>query len=365
MFSRFQNAIRLIIAGSTMLFYGTAAAGIIEVPPIETLYQTEAEVTAGDGGVTFDIDKKAAILVKLKGVAEISFDYHSDGYFRLDYLTSSGLIHKIDPYFLMGRPLFKGEGQLRLNFRRTINWGPDTYPLLIFSGTGTFTIKNLVVETVTDLSSYEPSKNSAFFWRPEALRSSMVGFITPVYWDFNKKVMWTNVLSFFYFFAVTALVITVFLGRPNLSRYLQKISLIFMLIFGLHFAVRFLPMVHWGFYLPASEKIKKYYPLPELGQLTATAREIIKPEDNVLVLGDEWFSPKVICFNIAPVNCSIYDPRGWKRVGSLKHRGIEIISDMKSLDSNVIVSFNSSYEMPTGFKKIYELNKNAFIAEKK
>ena len=358
------------------LFSTPSLSATIDIPSIPSLYVTNSSKSLGNGGVLFDIDKRTTILIKLPGVAKIGFDYVSDGYFRLSHTATAQSAYKIDPYFLMGRSVFKGKGRLELDMRNTLQWSSDNMPLLILEGTGKFTIKNLKVEAVSNPTAYRSEKNSAFFWRPETLRSSLMNSITPIYWNFSKKILWPKLLGGLFFVLVFSMAVLSVLFKKNLYRFLPEISLVLMLAFGLHFIIRFIPMVHWQFYLTNSEKVAKYYPVPEFGRLAEASRRIIKPADSVVVFTEEgdWFSPKAACFNIAPVNCSYYAPGNGKY-----YRLIDKYERPKSIDLSVVdapignlskhdavISYNASYfKLPDGYKKVYELNKNVFIAVKR
>lgn len=353
-----------------------AFAGAIEVPLIPSLFVSNAGKTFNDGAVTFDIDRHATILIKLSGLAEVDFDYEVDGYFRLDYITTELSKYKIDPTYAIGRSLDRRGGRLRLNLRQTISWSPETFPLLILQGTGRFTIKSIKAVTVSDPKSYRSEKNAAFFWRPEVFRSSLMNFITPMYWDFSKRISWPLVLGTAALLSLLVISLWAFISGVNQARLMRELSLVFILIFGAHFIIKFIPMVHWQFFLSSNDKIRNYYPIPEFGHLAAATREIVKPTDKVIIFTEygDWFSPKAFCLNIAPVDCTYFVP-GWNTYVSepirYRHRynkpaGRTVVnySDLKNF--NLIVLYNSPYvELPADFKKIYELNKNVLIAAKR
>lgn len=356
--------IRLICSINLALLVAVASpalAGIVDVPLEPFLFETNCSTTSKNGFVSFEIDKNANILVKLPGVAEVHIDYEADGFFRVDYATVSAK-YEIDPKFLTGYTLSKGRGKLKLNMRRTINWSDKTFPLLMLSGSGKFTIRKLEVVTVSALSDYRTEKNSAFFWRPETLRSSLMNFITPVYWNVSRKILLTNILGAAFIATITALFLFCLIRRKNVMKYLPGVSLFFALVFGAHFIVRFIPMLNGGFYLSGDEKIKRYYPLPELGQLVVSAKEKTWPADKVFVMaGDnDWFAKKAICFNIAPVTCAYSQKRRTCCFGLLKWEFLFTVPE-----ADVIVYYNSNEPLPADFAKVYELNKNVFIARKR
>lgn len=345
------------------MLYGNAIAGSISVPLIDSLFETDTVKSVVDGGISFNVDKRADIRIKLSGVSEVSIDYNAEGYFYLNHISAVGSNYKINPLFLMGRPLTYGKGNLKLDFRRTLRWSPDSFPVLFIMGTGRFTVTNVEVATVSDPSEYSNNKNRAFFWRPEIQRPTTVNSLTPVYWNVTKKTSWTKTLGVFFLIAIFAVTILAsFLRLNRIYRYIPKLSLFFILIFSVHFAIRFVPMVNSGFFLSSDEKIKKYLPIPELGLLVAAAREKADKDDKVIVMKEkgDWFTPMAICFNIAPVYCSQYSPEG----ESYRPNPV-VIRRIDPSHISMIVSYNSDYEMPKDYEKVFELNRNVFIARKK
>lgn len=353
-----------------------AFARAIDVPLISSLFVSNANNTFKDGALSFDIDRHATILIKLSGLAEVGFDYEVDGFFRLEYVTVEQSRYKVYPSFVIGRTLKKGHGHLELNLRHTFLWSPKTFPLLILQGTGRFTMKTLKAVTVSNPAAYRSEKNSAFFWRPEVFRSSLMNFITPIYWDFSRRISWPMVLGVVSLFSLLLMLALEYYFNVKLAMFLSELSLIFILIFGLHFITKFIPMVHWKFFLTSNDKIRNYYPIPEFGHLAAASREIVKKTDKVVVFTEygDWFSPKALCFNIAPVNCTYFVPgvntyvsmpvryrHEYKEPG---RKPIVNYSDLQKFD--VMVLYNSPYvELPPDFQKVYELNKNVLIAVKR
>lgn len=358
------------------ILYTPAVAGTIDVPLIPSLFVSSAHKTFTDGAVSFDIDRHATILIKLPGLAEVGFDYEVDGFFRLEYVTVEQSKYKVYPSFVIGRTLKKGHGRLELNLRHTFLWSPETFPLLILQGTGRFTMKTLKAVTVSNPTAYRSEKNSAFFWRPEVFRSSLMNFITPIYWDFSRRISWPMVLGVVSLFSLLLMLALEYYFSVKLARFLPELSLIFILIFSVHFITKFIPMVHWKFFLTSNDKIRNYYPIPEFGHLAAASREIVKKTDKVVVFTEygDWFSPKALCFNIAPVSCTYFVPgvntyvsmpvryrHEYKEPGRKPNVNY---SDIEKFD--VMVLYNSPYvELPPDFQKIYELNKNVLVAVKR
>lgn len=333
----------------------------MDIPSLPSLFETAAKKTLKDGGISFDIDKKAYIFVKLPNVARIKFDYHANGYFYVYYATVKEKKYRLAHHLLMGRSLTKGSGSLDLNLRHTINWSPESYPMLIVQGTGQLLLKNIKATTVSDLSAYRAEKKRAFFWRPEVIRVTTINFLTPVFWDFENQLHWPVVLGLLFILAALASAGLAYFRGLGAGKYLRILSIIFIMVFSVHFIIRFIPAVNAAPFLSTSDKIKKYSLWPELGQLTAAVGEMIKPADKVVFMGEEgdWFSPETICFNIAPVKCI------FPASGAVGYKGLYDPARFNVSSANVLVSYNSKQKLDAAFIKKYELNKNAYIAIRK
>lgn len=335
-----------------------ASAATVDIPPLLSLFETKTDKTIKNGGVVFDIDKHAVILLKLPRIAQVAFDYEADGYFDLYYSTGSEGLYRVAGHLLMSRSLTKGKGHLDLNLRYTINWSPESYPLLIVDGTGQLLIKNIKATAMADPSQYRKEKKRAFFWRPEVVRVMSVNFLTPAYWDFEKNIHWPAVLGGLFLIAVFGILVLKYFFKISIDKYLPVLSIIFIFVYSTHFVIKFRPLVNATPFLSTNEKIRKYSLNREFGQLIATAREMVKRDDRVVFMGDErdWLSRESTCFNLAPIKCVYYNSE------SDEYAGIADATKMNASEINFMVSYNSSHELPPGFVKKYELNKNAFIA---
>lgn len=353
-----KRRLYLIIAIALITVCPFASAAAVDIPPLLTLFETKANKTIIKGGVAFDIDKRAVILLKLPHIAQVMFDYDADGYFRLNYTTVKEGGYRVAHYLLMARSLMKGKGHLDLNLRYTTNWSPESYPLLIVEGTGRFVIKNIKVTVMADPSEYRKEKNRAFFWRPEVVRVTTVNFLTPVYWDFSRNIHWPAALGGLFLITVSGILVLKYFHKLPVEKYLPAVSIIFILIYSIHFVIKFTPIINAAPFLSSNEKLRKYSFRPEFGQLLAAAREMVKPDDRVVFAGEEndWLSPEAACFNLAPAKCVFYSP------DSNEYTGVYDVWKLDASEINVVVSYNSDNELPPGFVKKYELNKNAYIA---
>jgi len=361
---------------ATLIIGQSAFAAAIDVPLIPSLFVSNADKTFKDGAVSFDIDRHATILIKLSGLAEVDFDYEVDGYFRLDYVTTEQSKYRVNSTYAIGRSLDRKGGHLRLNLKYTISWSPDTFPLLILQGTGRFTMKSIKAVTVSGPAEYRSDKNAALFWRPEVFRSSLMNYITPMYWDFSRRISWPMVLGGVALFSLLVISSWAYFSGVKRTKLIQELSLIFILIYGVNFIIKFIPMVHWQSFLSSNDKIRNYYPIPEFGDLAAASREIVKKTDKVVVFTEygDWFSPKALCLNIAPVNCTYFVPGVNTYVSMpIRYRHEYHNSDSKPHVNDydikkfdVMILYNSPYvKVPAGFKKVYELNKNVLITAKR
>lgn len=356
-----KRRLYLVVAIALTSVCPFAFAATVDIPPLLTLFETTADKTLKGGGVEFDIDKRAVILLKLPHIAQVAFDYEADGYFRLNYATVREGGYRVAHYFLMARPVMKGGGRIDLDLRHTINWSPESYPLLIVEGTGRLLIKNIKATTISDPLTYGKEKKRAFFWRPEVIRVTTINFLTPVFWDFENQLYWPAVLGGVFILTFMGFATVGFFIKQNFLRFLPVISIIFILVYSIHFVVRFLPIVHYGPFLSNNDKIRKNYFRPEFGQLVATAREVVKPSDRVLFMGEtgDWLSPEALCFNVAPAKCV------FRKLDGREYLDVVKVTRLKASEINVVVSYNSELDLPPGFEKIYEVNKNSFIAVKK
>ena len=353
-----KRRLYLIIAIALITACPFASAATVDIPPLLTLFETKTNKTMQNGGVVFDIDKRAVIFLKLPRIAQIAFDYDADGYFNLHYSTVNEGVYRVANYLLMKRSLIKGKGHLNLNLRHTINWSPKSYPLLIVDGTGQFSIKNIKVTAVADPSEYIKEKNHAFFWRPEVVRPTTINFLTPAYWDFEKNIPWPAVLGGLFLITVLAILVLKYSHKLPVEKYLPAVSIVFILVYSTQFVIKFIPLINAAPFLSSNDKIKKYSLKQEFGHLLVAAREMVKPDDRVVFIGEErdWFSPEATCFNLAPTKCVFYSSE------SNEYAGIADATKLNASEINVVVSYNSSHELPSGFVIKYELNKNAYIA---
>ena len=353
----------LLIAVSICFLFipSIASSGQVDIPPLPAMFESDAIKSQKDDAILFEIDKRAAIILKIRQISGLTLDYEADGYFRITYTTIPEGEYLIVPHMLMVKTIFKGEGKLEIDLRHTINWSPDSFPLLLIEGTGKISFKNIRAKTVADQSRYLTEKNSAFFWRPEEARVTTINFLTPVYWNFSKGTYWPEILGYTFLITVFIFTIAAYFRKTDLSGIVPAISILAIMIYGSHFAIRFIPMVNNGIFLSNSEKIKRFYFRPEFGQLAAAAREIIGPDKNVVFMGEDkdWMAPEALCFNIAPTKCAFY------KQGADVYYNVYKLIPMNPKEADVVVSYNSKYEIPPGFTKKFVLNKNTFIAVKK
>ncbi len=345
-----------------LVLYGTANSGAITPPPLPELWKTDSVKEALPDGVSFLINKKASVLLNIPNIKTIALDYVSEGYFRIDYISQKeGAASIRIPRFVRGFSILKGKGSLFFDFRHTENWGEGSFPLLLIHGNGQLSFKNVEVSSYERGANLVKEKDRAFFWMPERYSHDSVNLITDIFWSYTKKISFGFVLgSAFLLLSLIIGVAGYFTRKNSLKIVFPALSIIFVMIFTSHFTWRFLPAVNMGIHLSTDEKIKRYYDLPEFGQLVAAARNIIAPSDKVLVMAgrQDWFSPQATCFNIVPTKCVYY----WN---GKKYYGIRDITKMQPDELDTIVYFNGDGEMPFELEKVWELNKNVFIGRRK
>lgn len=336
-------------------------ATTINVPITKKIFYTNTQNKVKNRQIEFEIDKRAKIYVDLKHISEINIDYISGGFFRVSHLTAYRNKIKPDAHLLMGKSIEKGKGRLTFNYRQNFNWSIAGTPVIYIEGTGNFSIINMSVETIADEGQAIKESNSALFWRPEIIRLSTINFLTPIYWDYNKKIHWTSSLGMLYFASLLILYLYSKIYNVDIKRYVPYISILFLFIFSSQFIIRFIPAVNWKLYVPSNEKIRRYYLRPEFGQLTASAREITGEAETIAIAVEngDWFSPEAFCFNMLPIKCLFYQ----KDKDTLSGLGENVVA--KRSDIDLIAYYNFDGGIPENFKKIFSLNKNVFIARKK
>lgn len=333
----------------------------IKIPPVKGLYITPADLSLRDEKVVLEIDKNAYLLLKVPHLSQLNIKYTSDSSFLIHYTTVIEPVYVIKPHMLFSMKIREGDDEIHINLKDTINWDYDSYPYLIIEGTGKLILETVSGSVVSDKSSIKKEKDRAFFWRHEQIRSMSMNFLTPVYWSYTSGYLWPDVLALLFFvIAIPVTSISYFNGK-DFRKSFTTISIITVIIFNAHFIIRFIPVVNFGFYLPNKEKIRKYYFRDDFGNLVADAMEMVNTSDKAAFMGPQrdWFAKETLCFNIAPTPCVYYEPDSKKLKGLMDVYGIE------SSDINVVVSYNSDYLLPPGFKKILIQNKNSFIARKK
>ena len=332
----------------------------INIPPIKGLYATSANMTVQDSKIVLDIDKNAYLILKVPHLADLNIKYTTDSTFLLHYSTVIEPVYKLEPHMLFSKKIRKENKGVHINLRDTINWDYNSFPYFVIEGTGRLVLEQVSAAVVPGQAVIEKEKNRAFFWRPEQVRSMSMNFLTPVYWRYTSGYLWPDVLAIMFLVIAIPVTLISFLKRKDFKKAFTLLSIISVLIFNDHFLIRFMPIVNTGFYLPNQEKIKKYYFREEFGNIVAEARDAITASDKVVFMGPErdWFSKETLCFNIAPIPCVYYKPDSEKLAGLMDAYWIN------SSDVNVVVSYNSQYPLPSGFKKIFSQNKNTFIAKK-
>ena len=341
-----------------MLFFSVPTAALSQELRLNpSMFETTSRLQIDDNQAVLDITRNAALLIKIPLVAELHFNYEAEGYFRLDYISSEGRIFKIEPKFMLGKPL-RQSGRLKLDLRQTLLWSPKTYPALLLTGTGKFTIRNMKIVYVNDSSEYLEGKNSKLFWRPEVLRSSLMNFMTPVYWDYSRKLLWTPLLGIFYIVSIIAFAVYGFVKNRNIRKHAVNISLLFVALYGFQFLVRFAPMVNARFYMSTEQKIKRYYPIPEVAQLIYALKQHAREDDKVKVVVDDsdWFSSRSICYNLEPVDCMSNHPSNRWEINQYRR--------LKPEELTLFVSYYSGDQPPSGFHEVYRMNKDVFIYRK-
>ncbi len=336
------------------------SAGKIDLGPIASIWKSDTRKKISGEVITFEVDKRANVMIDLPKISKVSFDYETDGHFMLLY-TAVEKRKDPDPLFMQYERIRKGKGRVDLDFRRTIDWSPESRPFLVLEGTGNFSIKNATINVVSSLEEFRKEKNSALFWVPERVMNTSVNYTTPVYWDYSRKIPFADFLGLiFLFLLVMSFFASLFYRQFDIKKFAIALSLVLTFVYSLHFAVRFLPMINAGPLASANERIKENYFNPEFGIITAKAREMVKGSDIVAVSAGKanWILKNAVCFNLEPVECVFYQ-QGSEELHGLRGDTIGFS------EVNILVAYNPDNAMPAGYEKIYELNKNVYIARKR
>ncbi len=351
-----------VIALFLTLFLPVApvSAGKIDLGSVASIWKSDTRKKINGEVITFEVDKRANVMVDLPRISEVSFDYETDGHFMLLYFAVEKQKDP-DPLYMQYKRIRKGKGRVDLDFRRTIDWSPESRPHLVLKGTGNFSITNATINTVSSIEEFIKEKNSALFWVPERVMNTSVNYTTPVYWDYFRNIAFADILGLIFLLLLVASFFARLFYRPfDIKKAAITLSLVLTFVYSLHFTVRFLPMINAGPLASANERIKENYFYPEFGIITAKAREMVKGSDIVAVFAGKgnWILKNTVCFNLEPVKCVFYEE------GSVELAGLRA-GRIGFSEVNILVAYNPDNAIPAGYEKIYELNKNVYIARKR
>ena len=360
----------LLVFASVSLFHpymmNSAFCATIPISQNEKTWLAQVPVSVEDNGVSLDIDKRGSLILTTANVATVTFDYETDGNFLVTTAAVFSPGDAVDSEFNERKKVWSGKGQLTFDFRRTKGWAPGCRPLLVLEGTGKFRIENLVITTPVNLNDYSKEKASAFFWGPVNIWHTTINFITPVYWDIGKKINFSEFLGIFYLVLVALTILAgLFIKNVRKERVVIWLSLAGVFIFALHFTIRFAPSINFSVIDSNEEKIKRNYYRPEFGIFAAKARETFKPDDVVAVMVEngDWLAREELCFNITPIKCVYWDSENNTMLG-IPWGDLPNYVTAEREEINAIAYFNSALPLPDGFKKVFEQNKNVFLARK-
>lgn len=303
----------------------------------------------------YDIDKRANLIFPIKNLSNISFDYETNGYLKIAYSGIHPQI-KIQPYLLLYKKI-EGNGNIEFNILESPMWNPEGGAILMIEGTGILKIKNMFI------TYNEPNAINKYKWdvflMPENIRHTTINFLTPIYWDITKNQYWNYIAGITFLFIGFVLLLLTKLKKIDKS-YINFFIIISIIIYDIVFiyGLRNIYIDNLkGIWLTNEDKFRYYSMDRELGEILSYAKNIIKKDDDILVLKDDsdWFHPQNICFHLLPANC-VYDVD--------KPSGIVNFYYAKKEDIDYIITFNTDKKVFDNFKPIFMVNKNVGIYKK-
>lgn len=295
-----------------------------------------ALAVAVNGETPFSLD--------MNGVAALTFDYQADGWFSLTWDSIADRPRNVIDAFVQTVQLQKGGGAVTLDFTRNRQWGENTIPYLKVRGTGTLVMRNISAQTVEKPEEYLRRKRASFFMMPENIKPYSANFLTPIYADEHRNLYFADVLGILLIAAAIAVTAISWKWKAVPARRIViNLSLLCMALYGVHFVVRFAPEIHATPFMPREEKISRNMYDREMGELIENARQKIPPHAAVFLdSGENVYPKRIICFYLMPRSCE-YD------------------TDLNP-EAEAVVGYYPRSLLPRGFKKVFAMNENVYIA---
>lgn len=352
-----------LLLASAPAFAG-AGPGWVELPPAALQAADGGEVGAGPGDtdVTIPVVALRRIALPIPGIQELEIDYQLDGGpFMLTWAASTDGRYEPFGWYWRHQRLEPGRGRVRLDLRITANDRPDSSPLLVLHGNGRFTVSRLrVLGPEATPEAQWAAIDRARRLAPEAVTHITVNSLAPSFWSVARGLHlheWIGA-AFVALAAAGMLAVWALRRRWQPAAPLLAAAVLAVAASDLHAAWRLAPPWRLAPSVDPEQRLRDGYPLaPEAAWLAVAARAAIPAGADVVVrsAGTDWYSPRVLCFQLAPRRCVI--AHGQEPVAGLS--GVDQLRDM---DIRAMVSINAGAEPPPGFTAVARTSPRGFVA---
>jgi hypothetical protein len=314
--------------------------------------------------VELDVRHWDMFALPIQGARRIRLSYEATGYFSVEcapFPANAEPGWQPTVFFRQEVAVCPGRGSCMFDLRRTIDWEPPAQVMLILRGTGRFIIRGIVADFLESKADPVAEKRWALFWVPERVRHTTINTVTPVFWNATTLFPWTR-----FWGIVTTVALMVAAAAAALSKRLRQASPVAvvacasLLVYQSHWLVRSWDMFHKRLWMSTEEKIRRNYFEPEFGEIAVKARELIPERATVLIAGHprDWYAPQCLAFNLASRRCG-YSPDGTGRF-----LGIGGYSAVTVTEADYYICYYSDKPEPLGFKRIFELHPQVYIAQR-
>lgn len=339
-----------------------AAEGWAGVPPGTLRSGDGGEVVAVPGGAAIPVAAVRTVLLPLPGAQEVVLDYQLDGGpLLLTWCASNDGRYEPFGWYWRHRALEPGRGQARLDVRTAADARPGSTPVLILLGNGRLTVTGLqVLGPEVAPEAHWAAIDLARRLAPEAETHITVNSLAPAFWSVSRGIHLHPWLGAAFVALAAAGLLGTWLAqrRWRPAAPLLAAALVAVVASDLHAAWRLAPMWRLAPEADPEARLRQGYPLaPEAARLAAAARAVIPASADVLVrsAGPDWYSPQVICFNLAPRRCVIAH-------GQAPVAGLAGVDQPRDLDLRAVVSINAGGAPPPGFVEAARTSPGGFVA---
>lgn len=325
--------------------------------------ESDSKLELGDDGLHVAIEGAGFVELPLPGAQELELELAVQGLVTMTYASDSGQVSIYGPPWRY-RGLDEGLSSVRVDMRRTRDWGPTAKPVLVFRGTSTITLRELrFLSAPGTVSEALAALDRSSFWAPESIGHTTINFLTPAYWSLSRNELLPPRIAVF-----AGLVgLLVFLSRGISGKRWRTGPVVAIaclsafVTWDVYFLVRFLPITARAPRLSPEARIREnYYFDREFGELAALARGTLDLDEHVGVMGHDgdWFTKQTLCFLLFPRRCTVLEPEGDEGTGPSIAPG-----RLEGIDA--IVFRSASEPLPPGFEPVARLSSQAFVARRR